>query len=92
MEISINGIKYEPTPTPENKQGHGLSAYVGAVLMMYGGMHGMFGNNTNKAKHLPTRDIVGEFKLIQEKKSNLSRAERELVVREFNKHFRIKTA
>jgi hypothetical protein len=47
------------------------------MAQVFGGM------SMPKQKYLEV-DIVGEFRLIQEKKSLLSRADRDLVVRRFN--------
>jgi hypothetical protein len=43
-----------------------------------------------REKKRPDVDIVEEFKLIQQKKSNLSRSDRSWVVREFNKNYKLK--
>ena len=86
MELIINGIEYEAIPK-KSTQHTGMSAYLSFMLGIYGGM---FTSNKPKTKSLPTPNIIGEFELIQNKKSNLSRSEREMVIREFNRHFRVK--
>ena len=87
MEIDINGVTYQkiehqqPTKRPSKS-----IVMLHAMAMAFGGQ-GMLGTS-KKTQSAPSVNLVAEFRLIQDKKSNLSRSEREYVVREFNKHYK----
>lgn len=74
--MEIDGVEYRKK---EQKQFSGSRNFGKMMLMaqMFSGM------SMPKQKDLGV-NIVGEFRLIQEKKSLLSRADRDLVVRRFN--------
>lgn len=82
MQIEINGIKYQQREQKENTRA--TSRMLTALL----GMAMMFSPNSGGGKaSMPQVDIVEEFKLIQEKKSKLSRAQRDWVCSQFNRMF-----
>ena len=85
--MEINGITYEQIPQEQPKKvGKTLSK-----LLMMGAMFeytNPYSQRASKPKPLPTNDLVKEFELIQLKKSNLSRSERDMVVKAFNKYYR----
>lgn len=79
--IEINGTVYHKIVKP-NKTHPKISPEVAALMMIYGG--GLLGTSKRIRSNEPEIDIVSEFKLIQHKKSNLSRRQREWVVSQFN--------
>jgi hypothetical protein len=82
-KIEINGATYEPIVT-ERKNKLRMSTMAYAALMtatsMYGGGFGR--------KLRDGINIVQEFELIQQKKSKLSKWERDQVVRQFNNAYK----
>lgn len=79
MEVEVNGIKYQKVERVP------LSRNAGKLLMMAT----MFGGfPTTKSKPTPNVDLVEEYGLIQLKKSNLNRAQRDWVVYKFEKTFK----
>ena len=87
----INGIEYEQIERKTPKASRGISklmmmaAMFAPAMDMYGGYGG------GRSRSLPSDvDIVKEFELIQQKKSNLSKWERDQVVHIFNQNFKIK--
>lgn len=78
--MEINGIEYSrrvksATYTPRS---------FSRTLMMLSAMSAMIGGGARRSTKELNVDIVEEFKLIQEKKSKLTRADRDLVERRFN--------
>jgi hypothetical protein len=91
--VIINGIEYEQIKhEPRERKGSGsLSRLMAIASMMIPFSQMDYGGN-NYSRSLPSNiDIVKEFELIQQKKSILSRWERDQVVRIFNQNFKIKT-
>lgn len=84
--IEIKGILYEEIPKPPKKQ----MSKASLELMLIAGMYSLpFTTSSNsRPKEKLNIDIVKEFELIQDKKSNLSRSQREWVVFQFNKKYR----
>lgn len=88
--IEINGIKYQKIP---NKKFSGQGIKSGTIDELMGSMYSI--PITNRYDQSPPKerriskdiDIIEEFKLIQSKKSKLSRYERDWVVKQFNKSF-----
>ena len=78
----INGIEYEERHKPT-----ATSARYAPYLMM---MMAMYGGLKTKHKGMPDYNLIEEFELIQNKKSKLSRAQREHVIKHFNRTFQIK--
>jgi hypothetical protein len=69
MEIEVNGIKYQQKEKPKEKP---MSKSLMAMLAMTGGF-GMGGGT--RQTNTPNVDIVKEYGLIQQEKSNLSRSQ-----------------
>lgn len=81
--IHIEGKSYQKIARPSRPQVQGkMMKHLMDVAMIYGGVD----LNQNKA---PRANLIEEFELIQQKKSKLSRAERDRVVWEFSKHYRL---
>lgn len=79
MELEINGIKYKKI---EKQQRKPLSKNAQKLLIMAAAFGGLDLGLSNK--NMPNVDIIKEFGLIQNKKSSLSRKERDYVVFKFN--------
>jgi len=81
--IIISGERY----IEKQKWNKPLSPTVTKVLMMAMAVGGssIFGSKNGPER--PDVDIISEFKLIQEKKSNLSRTQRDWVEMQFHKNF-----
>ena len=82
--IEINSIKYRQKEQERRKP---MSKILMALMVMseMANGYGMYGNS--KPKESPKVDIVKEFGLIQQKKSNLSKSERDWVVWQFERNF-----
>ncbi len=74
MEIEINGIKYQQKEQPKKP----MSRTLMAMMVMGGG---------SRQKETPNVDLVEEYGLIQQKKSTLSKSQRDWVVWQFEKNF-----
>jgi hypothetical protein len=81
MEIEINGVKYQQKEQPKRKP---MSKTLAAMLMMG---FGSLDPYAKKPKETPKVDIIKEYGLIQQKKSNLSKSQRNWVVWQFEKNF-----
>lgn len=88
MEIEINGIKYQQKEQPKRKPMSKLmmSLMVMAEMANSFGMYGQYGKS-NQQKETPKVDLIKEYELIQQKKSNLSKSQRDWVVWQFEKNF-----
>ena len=90
MEVfEINGKTYEKiVKDPQQKKSHGSSRMMSMLMpyMMMASM--MYGGGSAKEKSRPDVDIVEEFALIQQKKSKLSKSERDWVEKMFHKNFK----
>ncbi len=88
--FEINGKTYERiVKEPQQNKSRGGSKMKGMLLpyiMAMGAMNG--GNQSQKAPKELDVDIVEEFALIQEKKSKLSKSERDWVEKTFRKNFK----
>ena len=79
--IEINGKKYLPVEQPKRKTGRmGLIAHALASVEMFGA------NTYHRTR--PTVNIVEEYKLIQDKKSNLCRSDRDWVEYQFSRMYK----
>lgn len=89
MEIEINGIKYRQKEQPPKRnlpQSKTLMMLMTMAAMADG--FGMFGVPAyKKEKEMPKVDIIKEYELIQQKKSNLSRSQRDWIIWQFEKNF-----
>ena len=77
--ILVNDVKYVPIPRVKTS---GAAARLLAIASMFGGMPGI------KEPERPDVDIPTEFALIQRKKSNLSRSQRDWVEDVFHANFK----
>lgn len=83
MEIEINGIKYQQKEQPKRKP---MNKTMAAMLMMASAFS-QLDPYVKKQKETPKVDIVKEYELIQLKKSNLSKSQRDWVVWQFERNF-----
>lgn len=77
MEIEINGIKYRKKEIKKPSKN-----FIRLVSMAQ-----MFSGLKLQNSNIQGVNIVEEFKLIQEKKSKLSKAQRDSVVYQFNRSY-----
>ena len=84
--FDIDGVRYAPI----EQQKSGLSKKMMGILAVASMFAPVAGYGlSNKVRILPRgTDIIEEFKLIQEKKSNLGKWERDEVVRIFERNFK----
>jgi hypothetical protein len=84
MEIEINGVKYQQKEQPKRKP---MSKSLMTLFFMaeMAGSFGMGGGSSQK--ETPNVDVVKEYGLVQQKKSNLSKSQRDWVVWQFEKNF-----
>ncbi len=84
--VEINGIKYEPIPQRSSKL---MSKLLGLEAMAMAMMPAMnFYGGSNYSRKPPRVDLISEYGLIQNKKSNLSKWDRDWVVAEFERNFK----
>jgi hypothetical protein len=85
--FELNGVTYQERP---RNTGPTVSKPIGrlmAMAMMFGGLSSVV---TKKQQSVITPNyssLIDEYKLILEKKSKLSRSERDSVIRDFNRHY-----
>lgn len=84
MEVEVNGIRYQRIEREPKPQSKALSTLVLMSVLMGGGVSSF----TDRSNNYPKVDIVEEYKLIQQKKSNLSRRERNWVEYQFERNFK----
>lgn len=91
--FELNGIKYAPIKKEQKKHKHassklrGIMAMASLMYMPYMNELYGYGEAKNERKLPKGTDIVKEYGLIQTKQSKLSRWERDMVVRIFEKNF-----
>ena len=85
-ELEINGIMYTEIKKQPKKQ---MSSSMARVVMMATMFGGIGGNEVSKTPNRPSVDLIKEFELVQQKKSKLSRNNRDWIVFEFNKLFKL---
>jgi len=92
MELEINGITYVEKPQPKRIGNSYRSSLFDFYLPLALAEMAMFHTGTGQSSKAspPDVNIVTEYELIQHKKSNLSRSQREWVVNQFNRYFEIK--
>jgi len=91
--FDLNGVKYAPIKTEQRKHKHvssklgGIMAMASMIYMPY--MNDLYGYGKSRyERKLPDgTDIVKEYGLIQNKQSKLSKWERDMVVRIFEKNY-----
>ena len=85
MKIEINGLEYQQKQKPK-KDSRFNSLIIGASIMF--GAQGSVGTSKIEREN-PKVNLIEEYKLIQEKKSNLSRRDREWVIFQFNRNYEL---
>lgn len=80
--ITINDIQYIERPIRKNKSN---MAFLASMMIAVTEMS--FAKTGSLKGKPPEVNIISEFELIQEKKSKLSKSEREYVIRMFNQKF-----
>jgi len=83
--IEINGVKYSEKKPKEIPRG--VSSRLFQTMAMVAFLGGDFGFGGGHSRKRPNVDIVEEYSLIQQKKSNLSRSDRDWVVRVFESNY-----
>ena len=91
--FDLNGVKYAPIKTEQRKHKHASSklgeimAMASMIYMPY--MNDLYGYGESRyERKLPVgTDIVKEYGLIQNKQSKLSKWERDMVVKIFEKNY-----
>jgi len=91
--FDLNGVEYAPIKTEQKKHKHvssklgGIMAMASMIYMPY--MNDLYGYGESRyERKLPEgTDIVKEYGLIQNKQSKLSKWERDMVVRIFEKNY-----
>jgi hypothetical protein len=91
--FDLNGVKYAPIKTEQRKHKHvsskfgGIMAMASMIYLPY--MNDLYGYGESRyERKLPDgTDIVKEYGLIQNKQSKLSKWERDMVVRIFEKNY-----
>lgn len=78
--IEVNGIKYQEKKKPK------VSKKLHSIMLLTYAMGGMYGSG-EKERERPKVDIIKEYGLIQQKKSDLTKSQRDWVEYEFNKNF-----
>ena len=86
--MEINGVTYIERKPSSQKMPSGMARIMMMTMAM--GIGSAYGEE-NKSNPVPRKEvnIIEEFELIQQKKSNLSKSQRNQVEYEFNKHFEI---
>lgn len=85
MEVEINGVKYRMRPSTTTSRGR--SATISALAYIYASLAPYIPRQTSSKGQPPEFNLIDEVRLIQDKKSQLSRSHREYVMQQFNKHF-----
>jgi len=83
--FELNGVTY--TERERSKSvAYGISRMMSVYMAMMADLSPYQSKSLKGAN--PDVNIIGEFELIEQKKSNLPRSQREWIVREFNKRFK----
>lgn len=91
MELEINGLTYR-AKEQERQQTAGKTLPRGLMSLMLMGMmleSQVSLGSPKKEKSAPKVNIIEEYKLIMEKKSTLSKRDRDYVVEMFNKNYEL---
>jgi hypothetical protein len=85
--VEVNGVKYSKIEKTPNKYVNKRILPILGIMGMFGGVE--YGRRQGNDGGVPDKkiDIVKEYELIQLKKSNLSRSQREWAVRQFEKNY-----
>ena len=83
MEIEINGNRYQKIEKQPRKSSKAMNSIL-MMASMFGGLDGIGG----KTRQRPNVILEQEYGLIQEKKSKLSRNDRDWVVYQFERQYK----
>ena len=83
--VEVNGVQYSQNEQPERKRG--MSSKMMAILAMEMAMGAYMGMGGGYTRKRPNVDIVEEYGLIQQKKSKLSKNDRDWVVYTFERNY-----
>ena len=86
MEIEIDDKKYKEITEPE--VGYIQRPRIMNEFLMMSAMFGGLNSATPKTRQRPNVNLVEEYKLIQQKKSNLSKSDRDWVEHQFNRRYK----
>jgi hypothetical protein len=85
--FEVNGITYTEKPVKKSSYPGGYSKIL-TTMLAFGFLSGGYPfSQKSSSQKTPETDIVKEYGLIQQKKSSLTRREREYVVYQFEKTF-----
>lgn len=91
--FDLNGVKYAPIKTEQRKHKH-VSSKLGGIIAMASTMYMPYmndlygyGESRYERKLQEGTDIIKEYGLIQNKQSKLSKWERDMVVRIFERNY-----
>jgi len=87
--VIINGVEYQQIEIPEKKS-KGSRAILAGLSMAIPYMMQSY-DSSPRSRSLPPVNLVKEFELIQQKKSKLSKWERDQVVKIFNQRYTVVT-
>jgi len=88
MIIEINGVKYiQNEKVKGTSSRRNLSPELFGMMMIGQLMGGGYGYETKREPKRPAVNIIEEYKLIQQKKSGLSKSQRDWVCRQFHYNF-----
>lgn len=82
--FEINGVKYSKKQNEEKKPMPSGAMKIAMIGMMLGGMDAL---GSTYQKERPNVNIIQEYAKIQRKESNLSRNDRDWVVRVFERNY-----
>ncbi|MFA6889283.1 MAG: hypothetical protein WC254_07350 [Candidatus Woesearchaeota archaeon] len=83
MIVEVNGEQYESIERKSPKMSSKMMSILAMGMIMSGNSFGGY-----KEPERPQVDIVKEYELIQQKKSNLTKAQRNWVVHQFESNFK----
>ncbi len=84
--FEINGVVYVRKPEPTQERGRRIPAALMGMMLMFDSM-GYAQYNTGPKRKRPDVHVPTEYGLIQQKKSKLSKRERDYVVRVFEENY-----
>lgn len=88
MTIEIEGIKYQEKEHPQARSGGLIGGRLSMIRMAAAMIASSIGTNDgSQDSALYTIELIEEYKLIQQKKSNLSANQRRQVVHRFERMF-----
>ena len=86
MKIEINGLHYRQKKQEHKNDNKIVSLILGASMMF--SARGIVGTS-KRERDYPKVNLIEEYKLIQQKKSKLSRKDREWIIFQFNRNYEL---